>query len=509
MLVASKREALVSGFASPPWALTRTKSKFTPNNRLRWESPNGLAHNYFSRLHRSKVSELRSDLSGKNLPEKNSIDFPLNKDEIKQVVGKTTPKAQTVFASVVLGLVLIFSGPLPHANAGFGPSSRAVTSPPPNLIAPSVSSTSGKKLKQLIGSTLDANRLEQFSIQLESQLDDLAESLSNLLSIDDTLEGEEPPVIDKAAIEQREAELEKARTFQKQIVDRELILGKLEKQPYWFNYLAAFIGSVASTLAMHPLDTIKTRLQVNKSDDSEEVEGFGNILSLYEGLSGNILKEGPASALYLGVYESVKYSLLPLMGPQSVLMVYLISGAAGEMVGSIIRAPAEAIKSTVQSGISGSAVEAAVQVFGTAESRANIVRAWSSSIWRDVPFGAIQLAIFELIKAYILNNEAIDFDSSTLLAEAVIGAFAGGVGAFLTNPFDIITTRIITQEVDGESEPLGVLEMGKALYDEGGPTAFLVGWQARVGYWAPAISIFLSCYCSVRQTGVLQGWFTS
>jgi len=179
------------------------------------------------------------------------------------------------------------------------------------------------------------------------------------------------------------------------------------------------------------------------------------------------------------------------------------------MVGSVVRAPAEAIKSTVQSGRAGSALEAVTQVFGTSESRANVVRAWSASIWRDVPFGAIQLAVFELIKSYILNNADIDFDSGTLLSEALIGAFAGGFGAFLTNPFDIITTRIITQEVEGDNEPLGVVDMGMKLYNDGGPGAFLVGWQARVGYWAPAISIFLTCYCSVRQAGVMHGWFTN
>ena len=92
--------------------------------------------------------------------------------------------------------------------------------------------------------------------------------------------------------------------------------------------------------------------------------------------------------------------------------------------------------------------------------------------------------------SYILNNADIDFDSSTLLSEAIIGAFAGGWGAFLTNPTDIITTRIITQSVDEEDiidedgniiskPPLGVIEMGKKLYKEGGPAAFFVGWQAR------------------------------
>ena len=208
----------------------------------------------------------------------------------------------------------------------------------------------------------------------------------------------------------------------------------------WFNFLAAFIGSVASTLVMHPLDTIKTRLQVSggtssgssqsgssksKSDDEEEEEdGEGdmkdadkqddaelseeskeeapiivgyNIMSLYEGLGANILKEGPPSALYLGVYESVKYALLPQFGPQSLLLVYLLAGAAGETCGSIVRAPAEAIKSTVQTTYC-TALEACSSVFGSSASRENLVRAWSASIWRDVPFGAIQLAIFELTK---------------------------------------------------------------------------------------------------------------
>ena len=112
-----------------------------------------------------------------------------------------------------------------------------------------------------------------------------------------------------------------------------------------------------------------------------------------------------------------------------------------------------------------------------------------------------------------MNNPDIDFDSSTLFAEAIIGAFAGGCGAFMTTPFDIITTRIITQSVDEEDdEPLGVWGMGRQVYKEGkssgeGLAVFFVGWQARVGYWAPAISIFLSCYCSVRQAGVEYGWF--
>jgi hypothetical protein len=497
---------------------------------------------------------------------------------------------QRALAGLVLTLTIattaIGGSPLP-ANAGFGPSSGATTTPPPNLksITTTAAKTSpenaptsefnidldGKKLRILIDSTLNVRRLEDFSVELDVLIDSLRDSISSLTSGDDS-DGETTKYdVDNNYIDtQREAarqrtaerqkELLKAEILQSQIERQEKSLVKLQSQPYWFNYFAAFVGSTVSTLIMHPVDTIKTRLQVGLGDDDDEedswqtqtphepaakprglaifgmssataapaatkeaatgttskVSAFGDLGDLYEGLTGNLFKEVPPSAIYLGVYESVKYALVPKVAPAYLLLVYLVAGAAGETVGSIIRAPAEAVKSLVQSRAKDNALEAAKSVLGTADGRANVLRAWSASICRDVPFGAIQLAAFETIKAAILNNPNIELDSSTLLSEAVIGAFAGGLGALVTNPTDVITTRIITQDPTGDGlgegeggyEPLGVLEMGKKIYETEGAGAFFTGWEARVGYWAPAISIFLTCYCSVRRAGITYDIFS-
>ena len=276
----------------------------------------------------------------------------------------------------------------------------------------------------------------------------------------------------------------------------------------------------------HPVLTTTTSTFTTGKTTATPQEQLASLRDLYKGLTGNIIKEGPPSALYLGVYESVKHSLLAHVPSAEayLLLVYLASGAVGELVGSVVRAPAEAVKSLVQADDPSSSDAtytaptalstraAAQQILGTPEGRANIIRAWSASIWRDVPFGAIQLAIFEVVKAYILNNpNIVDFDSSTLFAEAIIGAFAGGCGSFVTNPADVVTTRIITQcsgNEDEECQPLGVVGMAQQIYEEGGLGAFFTGWQARVGYWAPSISIFLTCYCSVRQAGVHHELFT-
>jgi len=163
----------------------------------------------------------------------------------------------------------------------------------------------------------------------------------------------------------------------------------------------------------------------------------------------------------------------------------------------------------VQSGVDVSTGAAFGQVLGTVEGRDNVVRAWSASLIRDVPFGGIQLAIFEGLKSFLIESSTIDSAAvDSLLAEALLGAIGGSIGALLTTPPDVIAVRILTQPTGEGQAPIGTLEMTRRIYAEGGFQAFWTGWKARAGYWAPAIGIFLSCYCSVRQLAVTQGLFS-
>ena len=50
---------------------------------------------------------------------------------------------------------------------------------------------------------------------------------------------------------------------------------------------------------------------------------------------------------------------------------------------------------------------------------------------RDVPFGAIQIALFEALKIYLSGMSDPPFNSDSFLGEAILGAFGGGVGAFI------------------------------------------------------------------------------
>jgi hypothetical protein len=96
---------------------------------------------------------------------------------------------------------------------------------------------------------------------------------------------------------------------------------------------------------------------------------------LYDGLAPNLLKEGPPLALYLGIYEALKTALLATDAlREEPVLCYLIAGAVGELIGSLVRVPAEAVKSTRQADGTVTMADAMETSFGSERARSNLVR---------------------------------------------------------------------------------------------------------------------------------------
>ena len=225
------------------------------------------------------------------------------------------------------------------------------------------------------------------------------------------------------------------------------------------------------------------------------------IASLYDGLLADVVKEGPPLALYLGIYEALKTAFLATDLQSSPVTCYLLAGAFGELAGSVLRVPAEAVKSTQQSDASLTLRDALEVNFATAEGRANCVVAWRAAVTRDVPFGAAQIAIFEGLKVTLAGIAGSPLDADSFLGEAILGAVGGGVGALISAPADVVVTRLIKQQSAAEAGEtrLSATEMAARIRREGGLAAFFTGAGERVLYWAPAVGIFLTAYCRIRH----------
>lgn len=422
--------------------------------------------------------------------------------------GNAKPRAAVLALSrrAVLGSALpaatLATFPL-AASAGFGSGSAAVTSTPQlrALTPDELLALDPLKLSQRLGS-ISLPRAKQIVLQLqqtvsgEDALDDLIKKLS-----------EEAPssalTLELQNLKAQLVQARKARALQAQVRERQLLLERLDAQPGWVVFGAATTASLISTSVMHPVDTFKT-LKMGAAEDEDGVDSaslLSQLPSLYNGLPANLLKEGPPSALYLGVYEMAKSSLqgrTDVLLPE--LVIYLIAGALGELVGSVVRAPSEAAKTRVQSRLASSTGEAFTQL---AAEPAQVLSQWGVSVLRDVPFGAIQLAIFESTKSFIVQSPDIEINVNTLIAEALLGGLGGLIGALVSAPADVLVTRLILQpEPEGDSKKLGALEMSKRIWDEAGPMGFLNGALARAGYWTPAIAIFLASFCRLRKAAL-------
>lgn len=64
---------------------------------------------------------------------------------------------------------------------------------------------------------------------------------------------------------------------------------------------------------------------------------------------------------------------------------------------------------------------------------------------RDIPYAMVTLLVYETLqKAAARRRKPGDPPAAKVLENMIIGAVAGGVGSLVTNPMDMIKTRMMT-----------------------------------------------------------------
>ena len=351
---------LSDSFKAPPF-LSR---KVPPLTRVIRAQP--FLSRYAPPLTRAKTLEIGTLRKHKEERRRISPLLVVNGDGETKSDERSSPSSMWPAAVLAISLLLPTVQP---ASAAYGPSGAAVISP--GVVKPINEETylrlSPKKQRQYENGFLSCFRDDGKICKPTSLVDSLLQQLQNR---GETVEEKtETPLIPSDE--------------QIRLEERQKVLRKLGKQPAWVSYVAAAAGSCISTLVMHPLDTLKTRLMssggggIIEGDEDDENSGGGigstdedngaplpDVAGLYEGVLPNLFKEAPASAFYLGIYEVARVSLSQYSYFQDHPIVsYLLAGACGELFGSIIRAPAEAVKTRVQTGSGlGEAVSCVVGV---------------------------------------------------------------------------------------------------------------------------------------------------
>ncbi|MES1923242.1 hypothetical protein MHBO_004787 [Bonamia ostreae] len=99
-----------------------------------------------------------------------------------------------------------------------------------------------------------------------------------------------------------------------------------------------------------------------------------------------------------------------------------------------------------------------------------------TTVLREIPFDAIQFITFEIMKNKMTNK-----NTNTVIF-LPIGAISGVIAGFITNPIDVVKTRIMTQPFSSKDKNYisTPTKMAKLVYKNEGYRAFLGGAGVRV-----------------------------
>ncbi|KAF9930807.1 hypothetical protein FBU30_011256 [Linnemannia zychae] len=256
-----------------------------------------------------------------------------------------------------------------------------------------------------------------------------------------------------------------------------------QTQKFKNHFCAGAVSLSLSYAVMHPLDTLKTRMQVpgGRGIAWSAIFTRETVRLLGKGFLISSIGAGLQGGARFSFYELTKSHLLPPSSrfqtgntpPQhpwflptlSPIPATAISAIIGDLASSIIKVPREVVTSRLQTGYYASAIEAGANVNAgyvfkavlREEGVRGLFRGFWSTTARDCPFMVILFTTYENFKAYHTRNlqTQITSDPNYIASSPVevkippmtstlFGGISGFLAGYFTTPMDVIRTRIMT-----------------------------------------------------------------
>lgn len=222
-------------------------------------------------------------------------------------------------------------------------------------------------------------------------------------------------------------------------------------------------GTAARTMAqaiIHPIDTIKTRLQVQVPTPRLQ-EWTRRVLEqpvvmpvgrgrwqaknwlvmgprdVYLGLTGAVLGTIPTALVYFAAYEWAKARMEARNWSSSA--VHLASAGLGAMCSACVRVPADTLKHRVQAYLHPNVFSAAHSVWSSTGCR-GLYRGFMPTLLRDVPEIAIQFAVYDRLRRCVQQRREVS--KLQTWEHLLLGGVSGALAAAATCPLDVVKTSL-------------------------------------------------------------------
>ena len=271
--------------------------------------------------------------------------------------------------------------------------------------------------------------------------------------------------------------------------------------------MAGSIATVISDMSMHPIDCIKTLQQSNEGIGLSIVQAaqfiyteLGGVPGFYKGFFTYAVCDATAGALKFSTYEVLKRqvrSTLPKEEQTSLLNAILfLCAAVAFLASSVIAVPGELLKQQLQMGHYSSFFDAVTSIWDSYGLQGYFA-GYSGVFLRDVPYTALELGMYDLIKSFYLSKQT---DASKTLKptdEIMAAAITGGISGYITTPLDTIKTKMVVDSYDYLGG--GFLDTLASTIHDYGLSSVFAGGTARVAWLVPLTAIYLPTYDFLKR----------
>eukprot|EP01126_Amoeba_proteus_P037561 TRINITY_DN387_c0_g1_i3.p1 TRINITY_DN387_c0_g1~~TRINITY_DN387_c0_g1_i3.p1 ORF type:complete len:309 (-),score=42.82 TRINITY_DN387_c0_g1_i3:38-877(-) len=262
--------------------------------------------------------------------------------------------------------------------------------------------------------------------------------------------------------------------------------------------MAGALAGTAEHTGMFPVDTIKTHMQANESGTSssgffktaETIWRTKGIRGFFRGISAIISSAAPAHAIYFTTYEYSKVAFGAKVDGSAPSVALGLSGAVATILSDAVLTPGDTVKQRCQLS--------AKQYSGPWECMRSVIRyegvrflwaGYTTTLFMNVPFHVIYLNVYEPLRSLLVR----DRNNYHVTAHIISGGGAGIVAACLTNPLDVVKTRLQTQGDVGKYYS-GMIKTLLAIYKTEGTTGLFLGVVPRMLFHSISAGVLWTTY---------------
>ena len=226
---------------------------------------------------------------------------------------------------------------------------------------------------------------------------------------------------------------------------------------------------------LYPVDALRTLAQTRDGRTLMDV-GSSALVRGCVTTSSFALAQG---AIQFGMFDLLKYKLK---------CNALISSAIAAAGSCVVSVPQECIKQNLVTGVYSSFREAVTLIYQT-KGIAGFYNAWRPTMARNVPFVITTFTVNDYVKTRIMNKKRQQHGKKKAatvglspLENLTIGISSAFLGGIVTNPIDVVKTRMMTQAASNAIPYTNAIDCFVTILKQEGWQKFYSGFKQRSVY---------------------------